>query len=111
MEQNYRKNSINITGIISSIGEIRKNVNNKEFMYFDISQSNNNRPSYFTIYLEGDMLEEFKQKDFKKSDRIDISGKLETYNKDGKNRFHIRPDKMTKLEKQKVKEDTYEMDN
>ena len=81
MEKNVSyKNTVEITGNISSIGEIKQKSNGKEFMYINIAQNS--------------------------KDRITTVGKLESYQKDSKQTLQIRPFEVQKVEIQHTKETT-----
>ena len=79
MEQNNNnaiyKNSVEITGNISSIGEIKQKSNGKDFLYINVAQnSRDGKPSYYPVYLDGTMLEDFQKQDLKLGDRITAIG-------------------------------------
>ena len=80
MEKTSYKNSVEITGNISSIGEIKQKSNGKDFMYINIAQnSKDGKASFYPLYLDGTMLEKFNEKGLKVGDRIVTIGKLESY--------------------------------
>lgn len=111
MEKKFKTNSIEITGNISSIGEIKQKSNGNEFMYINIAQnSRDGKASYYPMYLDGVMLEEFKKKDLNVGDRITTLGKLESYQKDSKQTLQIRPFEINKVEKELNKETTQAVD-
>lgn len=108
MEKNTSyKNVVEITGNISSIGEIKQKSNGKEFMYINIAQnSKDGKASFYPIYLDGVMLDKFKNEELKVGDRITTVGKLESYQKDSKQTLQIRPFEVKKVEIQHTKENT-----
>ena len=107
MEKISYKNSVEITGNISSISEIKTKTNGKEYMYINIAQnSKDGKASFYPIYLDGAILEEFKDKGLKVGNRITAIGKLESYQKDSKQTLQIRPFKVQKVEIQHTKETT-----
>lgn len=109
MEQNNAiyKNSVEITGNISSINEIKQKSNGKDFLYINVAQnSKDGKASYYPIYLDGVMLEEFQKEGLKLGDRITAVGKLESYQKDSKQTLQIRPFNIKRAEIEKAKETT-----
>lgn len=110
MEQNNNaiyKNSVEITGNISSIGEIKQKSNGKDFLYINVAQnSRDGKPSYYPVYLDGVMLENFQKEGLKLGDRITAIGKLESYQKDSKQTLQIRPFNVKRAEIEKAKETT-----
>ena len=109
MEQNNAvyKNSVEITGNISSINEIKQKSNGKDFMYINVAQnSKDGKASYYPVYLDGVMLEEFQKEGLKLGDRITAVGKLESYQKDSKQTLQIRPFNIKRAEIEKTKETT-----
>lgn len=105
MEKTSYKNSVEITGNISSIGEIKQKSNGKDFMYINIAQnSKDGKASFYPLYLDGTMLEKFNEKGLKVGDRIVTIGKLESYQKDSKQAIQIRPFEINKVEKEIKKE-------
>lgn len=112
MEKKFKTNSIEITGNISSIGEIKQKSNGNEFMYINIAQnSRDGKASYYPMYLDGVMLEEFKKKDLKIGDRITTVGKLESYQKDSKQTLQIRPFEVEKVEYENTKDNSQTVKN
>ena len=102
---NNYNNSVKITGNISSIGEVKQKSNGNNFMYINIAQnSKDGRASFYPLYLDGVMLEEFNKKNLQIGDRISAVGKLESYQKDSKQAIQIRPFEINKVEKQIKKE-------
>lgn len=86
------KNSLDISGNISQIGELKNKSNGKPFRYIHFAQNDRNgTPSYYQVFLDGEMLEKFNEKDFKVGDKIAIVGKVETFQKDSKTSYQIRP--------------------
>ena len=66
MEKTSYKNSVEITGNISSIGEIKQKSNGNNFMFINIAQnSKDGKASFYPIYLDGVMLEKFLQQNLK----------------------------------------------
>ena len=56
-QQNNYKNSIEITGNIASMSEVKEKSNGKNFMYMNIAQnSRDGRASFYPIYLDGNIL-------------------------------------------------------
>lgn len=106
MEKNKSyKNSVEITGNISSIGEIKQKSNGKEFMYVNIAQnSRDGKASFYPLYLDGVMLDKFKNEELKVGDRITTIGKLESYQKDSKQTLQIRPFEVEKVVFERTKE-------
>jgi len=105
MEKTSYKNSVEITGNISSISDIRTKANGKQYMYINIAQnSRDGKASFYPIYLDGVMLEKFKEQDLKVGNRITTTGKLESYQKDSKQTLQIRPFDLQKVEFEKNKE-------
>jgi len=107
MEKKRKSNNYEIIGNISSKSDVKQKSNGKEYMYINIAQnSKDGKVSYYPVYLDGKMLEEFRDKDLKVGDRIYITGKLESYSKDGKISLQIRPFEMEKIEYEKKQENT-----
>ena len=101
------KNRSEITGNISSIGELKEKSNGKQFMYINVAQNTKDgKPLYHPVYLDGVMLDDFNEKGFKVGDRINVVGMLEPYKstKDNKTSIHIRPFTLHKIEREKNKE-------
>lgn len=107
IEKDFKRNSIELTGVISRIGDIHKNASEKDFLYFDIAQGKN---SFFSVYVEGKALKDFKDQNLQVKDRINVKGVLNSYLKDGKSKFQIFPIEMQKLEKVQVKEENREQE-
>lgn len=108
MEKIIRKNSLEITGNISSIGEIKKKSNGREYMYVNIAQNYKDREeaSFYPLYLDGKMLGEFYDKELKIGNRIAVIGKLESYSNNGKTTMQIRPFEIEKVVYEKKEEVT-----
>jgi len=104
MEQD-RRYSVQMEGRIASVSEKRQKTNGKDYMYVNVVQNTGRygKPSYFPLYLDGKILEEYEEKGFKVGDKIEFGGKLESYQKDSKQTMHIKPFEIShsKLEKQK----------
>lgn len=97
-------NSVKITGNISSIGEIKTKSNGNEFMYINIAQnSKDGKVSFYPLYLDGIMLEKFKENSYEVGNRITAVGKLESYQKDSKQTLQIKPFELEKVEYEKMK--------
>lgn len=95
-----RKNSIEMIGNISSIGDTKKKTNGKEYRYINIAQnSKDGTASYYPLILEGQMLEEFNNKNLQVGDRINVVGKIESYQKDSKQTLQIKPFQLNKVER------------
>lgn len=95
-------NSVEITGNIASISDEMQKKNGKSFMYVNIAQNSGyGKASFYPLYLDGEILEEFKKNNFKVGDRIKTVGKLESYQRDSKQTLHIKPFEISnaKLEK------------
>ena len=107
MEKASYKNSVEITGNISSMSEIKTKSNGKEYMYINIAQnSKDGKASFYPIYLDGVMLDKFKEQNLQVGNRITAVGKLESYQKDSKQTLQIRPFDFEKVEFEKAKETT-----
>lgn len=107
MEKKYKHNSVEITGNISSIGEIKTKSNGNEFMYINIAQnSKDGKASFYPVYLDGVMLETFKKDGYKVGDRITTIGKLESYQKDSKQTLQIRPFEVEKVVYESTKDNS-----
>lgn len=108
MEKKIGTNNFELTGNISSIGGVKLKSNGKEFMYFDVAQNSKDSKdaSYFPVYLDGKMLEEFREKELKVGDRIALIGKMESYLKNGKTTLQVRPFEIYKVEYEKKQEVT-----
>lgn len=97
-------NSVEITGNIASISDKMQKKNGKDFMYVNVAQNSAyGKPSFYPLYLDGEILEEFEKENFKVGDRIKTVGKLESYQKDSKQTLHIKPFEISnaKLERRK----------
>ena len=95
MEKKYKHNSVEMTGNISSIVEIKTKSNVNEFMYNKIAQ----------------ILEKFKKNGYKIGDRSTAVGKLESYQKDSKQTLQIRPFEVEKVEYEKTKDNSQTVKN
>lgn len=105
-------NSINITGNISSISDIKKKSNGNDYMYINIAQNTKNgESSFYPLYLDGVILDKFNQLDLKIGDRINAVGKLDSFNKNSKNVMQIKPFELKKIEKKQVKQENQERSN
>lgn len=106
-QQNNYKNSIEITGNIASMSEVKEKSNGKNFMYMNIAQnSRDGRASFYPIYLDGNILENVLKEDLQVGNKITVVGKLDSYQKDGKQTLQNRPFEIQKIEKQIVQENT-----
>ena len=82
-----------------------KKTNGNEFRYINIAQNDvNGKASFYSVYLDGKMLEEFNKNNYKVGERIKLNGKLESYQKDSKVTLQIRPFEMNKAPYEKTKE-------
>ena len=98
-------NSLNITGNIASMSDVRLKSNGKKFMYLDIAQnSRDGKASFYSIYLDGVMLDKFQEMGLKVGDRINAQGRLDSFQKDSKNTYQIKPFTLNKIEYQKTRE-------
>ncbi len=112
MDKKYKHNSVEMTGNISSIGEIKTKSNGNEFMYINIAQnSKDGKASFYPVYLDGVMLDKFKNGDYKVGDRITAVGKLESYQKDSKQTLQIRPFEVEKVEYENTKDNSQTVKN
>lgn len=112
MEKKYKHNSVEMTGNVSSIGEIKTKSNGNEFMYINIAQnSKDGKASFYPVYLDGVMLEKFKNDGYKVGDRITAVGKLESYQKDSKQTLQIRPFEVEKVEYENTKDNSQTVKN
>ena len=101
------KNSIEIGGNIASISDIKKNTQGKDFCYVSIVQnSRTGKASYYSIYLEDKFLKQFQEDGYQKGDYFHIIGKLQTYQKENKTAFQLRPYEIVKFEKSNTKENS-----
>lgn len=104
------KNSVEITGNISSISDIRTKSNGKQFLYISVAQnSRDGKASFYPIYLDGVMLEKFQKEGLKVGDRINAIGRMDSFQKDSKQTLQIRPFEINKVEYQRVRENTQNM--
>ena len=91
-------------GIISSVGEIKQKSNGKEGMYINIAiNSKEGESSFYPLYLDGKILDTFREKGLKKGDLISFVGKAESFKRESGTTIHFRPFELEKIEKNKEK--------
>lgn len=100
-----KMNTVTLTGVISSMSEVKKKSNGKDYLYINIVQNDKNgKASYYPLYLDGTSLENFYKEEYKIGDRVCVLGKLDSYQKDSKTTVHVRPFEFSKVEqKEKAK--------
>lgn len=102
----YFKNNVELKGNISYIEKIMKDRNGNEFQYIKVAQSENNRSRYFSVFLTGEKLEEFKSKNYSVGNTLHLKGRLDSYiNKNKQSVFQIIPSEFIY---EPIKEKTYD---
>ena len=89
-------------GKITSISEIKKDINNNEFMFFDIVQNeyiddNLYNSSFYKIRLYNNLIKRYQSVLFK-GKNIYVSGYLNSYKKDSKVIYYIYPLEIKELD-------------
>ena len=90
-------------GKITSISEIKKDINNNEFMFFDIVQNeyiddNLYNSSFYKIRLHNDLIKRYQSILFK-GNNIYINGYLNSYKKDTRIIYYIYPLEIKELDR------------
>lgn len=100
-----KMNTVTLTGVISSMSELKTKSNGKNYLYINIVQNDRNgKASYYPLYLDGATLENFYKDRYQIGDRVHVLGKLDSYQKDSKTTVHVRPFEFIKVEKEKTKD-------
>ena len=89
-------------GKITSISEIKKDINNNDFMFFDIVQNeyiddNLYNSSFYKIRLYNNLIKRYQSVLFK-GKNIYVSGYLNSYKKDSKVIYYIYPLEIKELD-------------
>ncbi len=96
------ENNIKISGRISSISDIHTTSSGKEFCYINIAQNGrDNKGRFYSVYLSDKQLEDFQNRNYKIGDPIRLVGRLDFYQKDGRNNYQIRPYEFLDIESSK----------
>ena len=102
------KNSIEIGGNIASISDIKKNTQGKDFCYVNIAQNSRTGIAVSKSHKNDfdKFLKQFQEDGYQKGDYFHIIGKLQTYQKENKTAFQLRPYEIVKFEKSNTKENS-----
>lgn len=99
---NINKNKVELIGKITSISDIKIDINDNKFMFFDIVQNEMidnkiNNSSFYKIRLNNNLI--IKYKEFLiKGNNLYIDGYLHSYKKDTRLIYYIYPKEIIKLD-------------
>ena len=100
---NIHKNKVELVGKITSISDIKIDINNNKFMFFDIVQNEmiDNKiynSSFYKVRLNNDLITKYKDI-LIKGNNLYIDGYLHSYKKDTRLIYYIYPKEIIKLDK------------
>ena len=99
---NIHKNKVELIGKITSISDIKIDINNNKFMFFDIVQNEmiDNKiynSSFYKVRLNNDLIIKYKEL-LIKGNNLYIDGYLHSYKKDTRLIYYIYPKEIIKLD-------------
>ena len=99
---NINKNKVELIGKITSISDIKIDINNNKFMFFDVVQNEmiDNKiynSSFYKVRLNNDLIIKYKEL-LIKGNNLYIDGYLHSYKKDTRLIYYIYPKEIIKLD-------------
>ncbi|MBQ6323457.1 MAG: single-stranded DNA-binding protein, partial [Bacilli bacterium] len=100
---NIHKNKVELVGKVTCISDIKTDINNNRFMFFDIVQNEmiDNKiynSSFYKVRLNNDLITKYKDI-LVKGNNLYIDGYLHSYKKDTRLIYYIYPKEILKLDK------------